>query len=142
MHSLSLFSRSLCPCHVTSAKLAAGLQAALADAGLSSLPLRAPLRSLSGGTQRRLALALQLARAPPLLLLDEPLAGLDARSRAQLLPLLSAAAQKALVLVVTHDTAELAPRASAGAWRMAPGGRLEAAHDVAAPTAALRCAEE
>jgi energy-coupling factor transporter ATP-binding protein EcfA2 len=125
-----------------SAKLAAGLQAALAAAGLSALPLRAPLRSLSGGTQRRLALALQLARAPPLLLLDEPLAGLDAGARAQLLPLLAAASKQALVLIVTHDTAELARCADAGAWRMGAGGVLEEAFDLAAPQEGKRCARE
>lgn len=114
------------------AQLAQRAQAALAAAGLGALPLRAPLRSLSGGTQRRLALALQLARAPPLLLLDEPLAGLDPGARRALLPLLRAAAATSLVLAVTHDTAELAPLADAGAWRMLPGGQMQAAPDLAA----------
>ncbi|MEV7636676.1 ABC transporter ATP-binding protein [Pseudarthrobacter enclensis] len=50
---------------------------ALADVGLSHLPLDHPTSALSGGQKQRLALAGILAMRPGLVLLDEPTANLD-----------------------------------------------------------------
>jgi len=41
---------------------------------MSGMPLDTPVRALSGGYKRRLALAIQLVRDPYVLCLDEPLA--------------------------------------------------------------------
>jgi iron(III) transport system ATP-binding protein len=63
---------------------------------------------LSGGEQRRVALARALAPRPAVVLLDEPFSGLDASSRAEtraaVLDAMSAAG--ATALLVTHDQAE------------------------------------
>lgn len=80
---------------------------ALAAVGLSHLPLQTSPRSLSGGQQRRLALAVQLIRQPYLLLLDEPTAGLDWSMRQQVISLLTQLKQQWTLLVVSHEPGEL-----------------------------------
>jgi molybdate transport system ATP-binding protein len=67
-------------------------------------------RTLSGGERQRVALARVLARGPGVLLLDEPLAALDARTRAGALRELGAVLRDVDVpaLLVTHDFAEAA----------------------------------
>jgi len=62
---------------------------------------------LSTGLQRRLALALALAHKPPVLFLDEPTAGLDVGSRAELHTLMQELRdQGATIILATHDMAE------------------------------------
>jgi molybdate transport system ATP-binding protein len=77
--------------------------------GLPDCGARRP-RTLSGGQAQRVALARALATGPRLLLLDEPLAALDADVRADLREFLRATlpASGAAVVVVTHDPADAA----------------------------------
>ena len=84
-------------------------QATLSRLSLASIPLDTPLRSLSDGYKRRVALAVQLARQPDVLLLDEPLAGLDWRARSDMVSALTDAKQEATLLIVSHDLTELVP---------------------------------
>ena len=80
---------------------------ALKEVGLDHLAHDTPPHSLSGGQQRRLALAVQLIRQPNILLLDEPTAGLDWLMRRQLTKLLAKLKKHWTLLVVTHDAGEL-----------------------------------
>lgn len=80
---------------------------ALQEVGLENIPLNTSPHALSGGQQRRLALAVQLIRQPNLLLLDEPTAGLDWSMRLQLAKLLAKLKSHWTLLVVSHDPGEL-----------------------------------
>jgi len=75
--------------------------------GLDDFADRYP-HALSGGQQQRVALARALAPQPPLILLDEPFSGLDARLRDEVrdrtLHLLKHSGQT--TLMVTHDAEE------------------------------------
>jgi len=61
-------------------------------------------RELSGGEAQRVAIARALAVDPPLLLMDEPTASLDAARRAELAELLrSLTGQNRTIVIATHD---------------------------------------
>ena len=85
---------------------------------------RFPAR-LSGGERQRVAMARAMACGPELLLLDEPLSGLDAETKAELTPELRAwlSALAIPVLYVSHDPAEVAELSHRGLRIRA--GRIE-----------------
>jgi energy-coupling factor transport system ATP-binding protein len=88
---------------------------ALAVVGLDSALAKRRIDQLSGGQMRRVVLAGLLARSPRALILDEPLAGLDAVTQTGLVRLLEELRreQGLTVVVISHDFAgleELCPR--------------------------------
>lgn len=92
----------------------ARVAAALATVGLEASLADRRIDQLSGGQMRRVVLAGLLARSPRAIVLDEPLAGLDAASARGLLRLLEELRRGGLtVVVISHDFAgleELCPR--------------------------------
>ncbi|MDT5349968.1 MAG: energy-coupling factor transport system ATP-binding protein, partial [Mycobacterium sp.] len=89
--------------------------AALAAVGLDAALAKRRIDQLSGGQMRRVVLAGLLARSPRVLILDEPLAGLDAASQRGLVRLLADRRRETglTVVVISHDFAgleELCPR--------------------------------
>ena len=76
--------------------------------GIAALLPRRPY-TLSGGERQRVAIGRALLSQPHLLLMDEPLASLDAARKAEILPFLSSLKQELRlpILYVTHSTEEL-----------------------------------
>ncbi len=63
-------------------------------------------KTLSGGMQRRLNIALALVHGPDVLFLDEPQAGLDPQSRVLVRDYIKSLTGKATVILTTHDMEE------------------------------------
>ncbi len=79
------------------------LRRALNRVGLSEINLKTPPEELSGGQQRRLAVAVQLLRNPNLILLDEPTAGLDWSMKNEVKNLIYDLKNKNTIIIVTHE---------------------------------------
>ena len=84
-------------------------EGALHRLGLDGRLLTTQVRKLSAGQRRRCALAILLAKAPRLWLLDEPHAGLDKEGRALVDELITeASAAGVTVVVASHDLERIA----------------------------------
>ncbi|MGW1760060.1 ATP-binding cassette domain-containing protein [Streptomyces mirabilis] len=101
------------------------LRAALAAAALEQLPLHTPTGSLgsalSQGQRRRLVIARAVLRAPAVLLLDEPTAGLDVRTAVRMLTgVIRALPDSALVIALPDRHHDLLPFAATRVLRLQP----------------------
>jgi manganese/iron transport system ATP-binding protein len=86
------------------------VHAALGAVGMNSMANR-QIGELSGGQQQRTFLARALAQEAELVLLDEPLNGLDSPSQEAILSLLDTLKQQLItVLVATHDLGQAGSR--------------------------------
>jgi branched-chain amino acid transport system ATP-binding protein len=74
----------------------------LSEWGLADRPSR-EVRHLSYGEQRQLELALALAGAPKILLLDEPTAGLSAAESGRVVAMVQALPRAITILMIEHD---------------------------------------
>lgn len=103
---------------------ASASQALLNEVGLRGFVQRA-VSSLSGGEAHRVALARALAIEPPVLLLDEPLGGLDPELREEMGALIAAAtSQRATTCIWVEHDQQLAQRIATRVVRMGEAGQL------------------
>ncbi|MBN9510124.1 MAG: molybdenum ABC transporter ATP-binding protein [Alphaproteobacteria bacterium] len=110
---------------------ATGFDEVVALLGLSALLARRP-HTLSGGERQRVAIGRALLAQPRLLLMDEPLASLDAARKDEILPYLARldTALRLPILYVTHALDEVAQLADSvvllAAGRVVAAGPLDA----------------
>ena len=79
--------------------------ALLTDLGLGDA-LTKPVRELSGGMQRRVAIARSLLMPADLYLMDEPFKGLDEDTRRTVMDLVLDRTRGKTLLAITHDPEE------------------------------------
>lgn len=76
--------------------------------GLADESLRKPVRSLSGGQRRRVAIVRGVLAPSDLVVLDEPFTGLDTDAKAATLDWVRSRLPGRTTLLITHDPAEAA----------------------------------
>lgn len=105
-HLTAIDNLCLAPVHVLGRARVDVERDALAQLEALGVAARAAARpdQLSGGEAQRVAIARALVMRPPLLLMDEPTASLDAARRGELAALLGGLSRSGLTLIVsTHD---------------------------------------
>lgn len=127
-------ARAMFLCETVAEELHANDRLAEAPDGLTEATLRSLLRStdidahlathprdLSAGTQRALAIALQLSHRPGLLLIDEPTRGLDPAARDDMAEVLRCVSETGTVTIfATHDL-DWASALTHESWSMSDG---------------------
>ena len=83
------------------AQARAKAQAALAEVGMQDYASR-QISQLSGGQQQRVFIARALVQDAPILILDEPLAGVDAATEAVIIALLQRLRNEGRTIIVVH----------------------------------------
>ena len=78
----------------------------LADVGLGDA-MRQKIRTFSGGMKQRLGIAQAVIDDPPILVLDEPTAGLDPKERVRFRNLIAGFAQDKIVILSTHIVSDV-----------------------------------
>jgi rhamnose transport system ATP-binding protein len=86
----------------------AAAERVVSDLGVKTASIEAPVASLSGGNQQKVALARWLATEPSILILDEPTQGVDVGAKAEIHALINRLADRGVaVLVISSELPEV-----------------------------------
>jgi rhamnose transport system ATP-binding protein len=108
----------------------------VAQLGIKTPSVDAPVGNLSGGNQQKVALARWLAAKPALLILDEPTQGIDIGAKAEIHRLMSELAAKGLaILLISSELPEVLAMSDRVA--VMHGGTITGVFDSAAATQEL-----
>ncbi len=121
------YAACLCMAHLPHEERVRRVQALLADLGQSEtahFQVGSPLKkTISGGQRKRLNIALELIREPPVLFVDEPTSGLSSADSDLVMSLLkNQAARGKLIFVVIHQPSSKIFRSFDGLWVLDQGG--------------------
>jgi len=93
--------RLVCPPHVSKSDISIGLSAIGLGDSLSQ-----PVRELSGGMRRRVAILRALMAEYDVLFMDEPLKGLDDKTKESVIRFVKQETKGKTVIMITHDETE------------------------------------
>jgi ABC-2 type transport system ATP-binding protein len=82
------------------------LKAVVEETGLGDV-IAKPIRALSKGYKQRVGLAQSLVHEPPILILDEPMSGLDPNQAVEIRDLIKDIGRERTVILSTHNLAEV-----------------------------------
>ncbi|MFS0699559.1 ATP-binding cassette domain-containing protein [Cellulomonas sp. 179-A 4D5 NHS] len=126
--SLAFLQYSLWMHGISPSQIEARSIASLRAVGLDEMR-ETPIGRLSGGMQRRLGLAAEVAHDPRLVLLDEPTSGLDHEAREAVHNIVSSLAEAGAVVVISsHDESEI-DRYSSAVHVMSQGRVIKTVHN-------------
>ena len=122
------YNARLCLAHLDEAELRARCEKTLKELNqleIAQLRVGTPLdKTISGGQRKRLNIALELIREPPVLFLDEPTSGLSSADSENVISLLKAQAAKGRIVVATiHQPSSTVYRMFDRLWLLDKGGR-------------------
>jgi ABC-type multidrug transport system ATPase subunit/ABC-type multidrug transport system permease subunit len=122
------YNARLCLAHLDDKEIRARCEMTLKELNqleTAGLRVGTPLdKTISGGQRKRLNIALELIREPPVLFLDEPTSGLSSADSENVISLLKAQAAKGRIVVATiHQPSSTVYRMFDRLWLLDKGGR-------------------
>jgi erythritol transport system ATP-binding protein len=89
--------------HLSVEREARAVEVLAGDVGIKTASIDAPITSLSGGNQQKVVVAKALMTSPKLLLMDDPMRGIDVGAKAELFRIMTRLAGEGLAILFTSS---------------------------------------